>query len=185
MARPLVVLYKPSPLFSTVYWSSYVQRSSMQCRACNGKPAICCYIGMLFKELRLVDCQVNNWGNWGACDGSCHDTTIRWRYRTVSRNKYGNGNSCPSTSEDQRCYIDSKACKIGGVCYADLEKQSSTGTGNGGCQVTLIPSTDVSRWLLIMLTGIGVQQTRFPQCVDGRFGWTVRRHASVHKRRPV
>ncbi|XP_065841232.1 uncharacterized protein [Oscarella lobularis] len=97
-----------------VYWSTYVRRSRLQCRACN------------------VDCQVNNWGNWGACGGTCHDTTIRWRYRSVWRNKYGNGASCPSTSESQRCYIDSKACLIGGVCYAHLDRQSST--GNGGCQ---------------------------------------------------
>ncbi|XP_065841224.1 uncharacterized protein [Oscarella lobularis] len=103
---------------NNVYWSTYEQKSRqsyrMQCRACN------------------VDCQVNSWGNWGACDGTCHDTTIQWRYRSVWRNKYGNGNSCPSTSESQRCYIDSKACKIGGVCYAHLQRQSST--GNGSCQ---------------------------------------------------
>ncbi|XP_065840987.1 uncharacterized protein [Oscarella lobularis] len=100
------------------YRSTYEAKSRthvvINCRQCN------------------IDCRVNSWGSWGACTGTCYDTTRQWKYRSVWRRSSGNGASCPSTSDWKRCYIDSKACKIGGVCYAHLRRQSSM--GNGGCR---------------------------------------------------
>ncbi|XP_065843916.1 protein psiQ-like [Oscarella lobularis] len=85
-----------------------------QCRKCN------------------IDCQVGSWSDWSSCDGSCHDTTMEWRYRSVLRPQYGNGADCPILKESRRCYTDSKACKINGTCYAHLQRRSLA--GDNGCQ---------------------------------------------------
>ena len=89
-------------------------------------------------------------------------------------------NECPTPVNSNACADNSKACLIDGTCYANGARRSST--GNGGCEVVLFRKY---RKLRVLFWVVGMQQACLAIRVDGRFGRIVRRHASVHKRRPV
>eukprot|EP00118_Oscarella_pearsei_P024194 m.301325 g.301325 ORF g.301325 m.301325 type:complete len:2025 (+) comp40809_c0_seq1:153-6227(+) len=159
---------------NTNYWHEYSHKTRtsyrMKCRACNGNILHVhywrCSSIMIICLRSSVDCQVNNWGNWGACTGSCYDTIRETRTRSVWRNNYGNGAGCPGGTDYRSCIDDNKACKISNACYAQAARQSVT--GNNGCQEC---NKHVSRTSWTSVSGGACNDliacTKDDQCKDG------------------
>ncbi|XP_020914373.1 coadhesin, partial [Exaiptasia diaphana] len=70
-----------------------------QSRSCN--TGVCC----------PVNCVVNSWGSWGACDASCEQSGKQTRTRSIRTRPSCKGTACPTL-------IDTKPCK-GGCCRRD------------------------------------------------------------------
>ena len=96
-----------------------------------------------------VDCQVSEWGVWGACDAACGGG-LQQRSRTVVTAPANGGKACPALTVSQAC--NTHACHgcagcLGGsegpcmqtnapVCYGYYEGTSSCPAGTTPCATT-------------------------------------------------
>ncbi|XP_078583265.1 thrombospondin type-1 domain-containing protein 7A-like [Branchiostoma floridae x Branchiostoma japonicum] len=104
------------------------------------------------------DCQVSDWGRWGACSKTCHDTDstddqdmgLQTRTRTVVRLPLNGGLPCPSLSEQAHCNVSAlPPCPVyswhsesWGECVLDEETEGVCGAGWQGRQVWCTEEAD-------------------------------------------
>merc|ERR1711865_494515 len=97
-----------------------------------------------------VHCATSGWNGWSGCTVNCGGGW-RWRYRTITRNAYNNGNACPGLSDKHNCNTGCCAvhCAVNGWngwsgctvnCGGGTKSRYRTITRNLSCKGNACPS---------------------------------------------
>merc|ERR1711865_593833 len=97
-----------------------------------------------------VHCATSDWNGWSGCTVNCGGGW-RWRYRTITRNAYNNGNACPGLSDKHNCNTGCCAvhCAVNGWngwsgctvnCGGGTKSRYRTITRNLSCKGNACPS---------------------------------------------